>query len=310
MEYGGINMRKSLIYKLGLLAVVGFGILTGCGAQSASGESATSKDATTATGKATRNAEDSKDTIKFGTCPGPYGDMIKYAIKPGLEEKGYKVEIIEFSDYVQPNLALGKGEVDANMFQHSVYLENFKTEHSLELSNLINIPTAGLGIYSNKYTDLSQVETGATLTVPNDVTNLRRALKEAQNAGLLSIDETVDITSFSEKNVKDNPLNLTITPVEAAQLPRTLQSSELAAIPGNYALSAGIDLDSAIYKEVLAEELKNVIAVQTKDIDSQFVKDILEVVQSEGFKDVIESSEYEFSSFQKPDWYTEKWQIQ
>ena len=148
------------------------------------------------------------------------------------------------------------------------------------------------------------------MTVPNDVTNLRRALKEAQNAGLLTIDETVDVTSFSEKNIKDNPLNLTITPVEAAQLPRTLQSSDLAAIPGNYALSAGIDLDSAIYKEVLAEEMKNVIAVQTKDIDSQFVKDILEVVQSEGFKDVIESSDYEFSSFQKPDWYTQKWQIQ
>ncbi len=306
MKYGGISMRKNLIYKLGLLAVVGFGILTGCGAQSVSSDNATNSDAATVT----NHTGDSKDTIKFGTCPGPYGDMIKYAIKPGLEEKGYKVEIIEFSDYVQPNLALGKGEVDANMFQHSIYLENFKTEHSLELSNLINIPTVGLGIYSNKYTDLSQVETGATLTVPNDVTNLRRALKEAQNAGLLTIDETVDVTSFSEKNIKDNPLNLTITPVEAAQLPRTLQSSDLAAIPGNYALSAGIDLDSAIYKEVLAEEMKNVIAVQTKDIDSQFVKDILEVVQSEGFKDVIESSDYEFSSFQKPDWYTQKWQIQ
>ena len=82
----------------------------------------------------------------------------------------------------------------------------------------------------------------------------------------------------------------------------------MAAIPGNYALSAGIDLDSALYKEVLAEEMKNIIAVQTKDIDSQFVKDILEVVQSQGFKDVIESSEYEFSSFQKPDWYTQKWE--
>lgn len=289
-------MRKSLIYKLSLLAIVGFGILTGCGSQNVSSEAGQNESATT------------KEIIKFGTCPGPYGDMIKYAIKPGLEEKGYKVDIIEFSDYVQPNLALGKGEVDANMFQHSVYLENFKTEHNLELSNLINIPTVGLGIYSDKCTDISQVAEGATLTVPNDVTNLRRALKEAQNAGLLTIDETADATSFSEKNMKDNPLNLVITPVEAAQLPRTLQSSDLAAIPGNYALSAGIDLDSAIYKEVLAEEMKNVIAVQTKDLDSQFVKDIVEVVESEGFKDIIESSDYAFSSFQKPDWYIERWQ--
>ncbi len=233
--------------------------------------------------------------------------MVKYAIKPSLEAKGYTIEIVEFSDYVQPNLALGKGEIDANVFQHSVYFENFTKEHKLELTKLINIPTAGLGIYSNKYKDLSEVVDGATLTVPNDVTNLRRALKEAQNAGLLTIDEAADVTTFSEKNITSNPHNLVVTGVEAAQLPRTLDSADLAAIPGNYALSAGIDLDSAIYKETLAEEMKNIIAVQTKDQDEQFVKDILEVVKSEEFKNIIESSDYDFSGFQKPEWYTIKW---
>lgn len=284
-------MKRNLLVRLSIVAL-GFSLFVGCGGS-------------VSTGKAEGEAE--KKTIKFGTCPGPYGDMIKYAIKPSLEAKGYTIEIVEFSDYVQPNLALGKGEVDANLFQHSVYFENFKTEHQLDLTNVINIPTAGLGIYSNKYKDLSEVEEGATLTVPNDVTNLRRALKAAQNAGLLTIDEEADVTTFSEKNITDNPYNLVVKGVEAAQLPRTLDSADLAAIPGNYALSAGIDLDSAIYKEILVEEMKNIIAVQTKDKEAQFVKDILEVIESEDFKNIIESSDYDFSGFQKPEWYTTKW---
>lgn len=289
---------KKFIYGLSVLTV-GLSLLVGCGNSSSTAAVGGSENKEA-------GAEDKK-SIKFGTCPGPYGDMIKYAIEPELEKKGYQVEIVEFSDYVQPNIALGKGEVDANLFQHSVYFNNFKEEHSLDLTNLINVPTVGLGIYSNKYTDLSQVEEGATLTVPNDVTNMRRGLKEAQNAGLLTIDEDADVSKFSEKDIKENPLNLVITGVEAAQLPRTLDSADLSAIPGNYALSAGIDLDSALYKEVLTEEMKNIIAIQTKDKDAQFVKDILEVVQSEAFKDTIESDEYAFSSFQKPDWYKQKW---
>lgn len=284
-------MKRNLLAGLSVV-ILGFSLLTGCaGNVSTAG---------------TDNAQEKK-TIKFGACPGPYGDMVKYALKPSLEAKGYTIEIIEFSDYVQPNLALSKGEIDANLFQHKTYFENFKTEHQLELTNLINVPTAGLGIYSNKYKDLSEVEEGAILTVPNDVTNLRRALKEAQNAGLLTIDETVDPTTFSEKDIISNPHNLVVTGVEAAQLPRTLDSAELAAIPGNFALAAGIDLSTAIYTETLAEEMKNIIAVQTKDQDAQFAKDIIKVVESEDFKKVIEGSDYDFSAFQKPEWYTAKW---
>lgn len=294
-------MKRKLSYTFGAI-ILGLGTLAGCGSSTQSTSSTGSTKENTAPGT---NVE--KTTIKFGTAPGPYGDMVKYATKPSLEEKGYKVEIIEFSDYVQPNLALAKGEIDVNVFQHNVYFENFKKEHQLELTKLINIPTAGLGFYSKKYTDISQVAEGATLTVPNDVTNLRRGLLEAQKAGLLKIDETIEVSQFSEKNVLENPLNLKITPVEAAQLPRTLDSADLAAIPGNYALSAGIDLNSAIYKETLSEDMKNIVAVRTSDADSQFAKDILEIVQSEAFSKVIESSEYQFSGFQKPEWYTTKW---
>lgn len=291
-------MKRKILVGLSTL-IVGLGVLTGCGqGQEVSGDKAD------VVGSVEVVKE--KTNLIFGACPGPYGDMIKYAIKPGLEAKGYTVEIKEFSDYVQPNLALANGEIDVNLFQHSVYLESFKKEHNLAITSIINVPTAGLGFYSNKYTDIKDLPEGSVLTVPNDPTNLRRALKEAQNAGLLTIDETVDVAVFSEKNIIDNPLNLVITPIEAAQLPRSIDSSDLAAIPGNFAIAAKIDLNSALYTETLAEEIKNVIAVKDSDLESQFVKDLKEVVESEEFKKAIESPDYYFSGFQKPEWYVSK----
>lgn len=306
-------MKKRLVWGVSIIAL-GLSVLTGCGGASSTSQPAASQQAKVeevsnkeAAAPATSGGAEEKKKILFGAAPGPYGDMVRYAIKPELEAKGYEIEIKEFTDYVQPNLALANGEVDANIFQHRVYLENFAKEHKLEITHIINIPTAALGFYSKTITDISQVPEGSVLTIPNDVTNLTRALRQAQKAGLLTIDETADPATFSEKNVTDNPLNLKITPVEAAQLPRTLDSSDLAAIPGNYALAAGIDLKSALYLEQLTEEYKNLIAVKNADLDAQFVKDIVEVVESEAFQKVIESEEYLFSGFQKPDWYKQKW---
>lgn len=289
-------MIRKLIYGLSI-GVLSVGVLAGCGGTNVVGNNEEQEGTST-----------DKIEIKVGTCPGPYGDMFKEAIAPGLEEKGYKVTIVEFSDYVQPNIALAENEIDVNIFQHTVYFENFIEQHGLDLTKIITVPTAGLGFYSNTYTDISDVEKGATLAVPNDVTNLRRTLKEAQNAGLLTIDETVEANLFSEKNIIDNPLDLTIIPVEAAQLGRSIDTADLVAVLGNYALASGIDLDTALYTETLSDDMKNIIAARTSDIDSQFVKDIKEVVESEGFKEVIENSDDQFSAFQRPDWYVQKWQ--
>lgn len=286
-------MKKKILAGF-IIAALGASLFTGCGSNKA--------DSSAASAETGANKE-----VTFGACPGPYGDMIKYAIQPGLEEKGYTVKIVEFSDYVQPNLALSRGEIDANLFQHNVYFESFIKEHNLELTAITNVPTAGLGFYSNKYKSLDELPDGFTLTVPNDVTNLRRSLLEAQKAGLLTVDETVEAAKFSEKNVTENPRNIVISPIDAAQLPRSLDNAELAAIPGNYAIAANIDLSTALYTEELAEDMKNVLAIRTSDKDSDFAKDVLEVVESEAFKEAIESSDYYFSTFQKPEWYVEKW---
>lgn len=256
-----------------------------------------------------------KETLTFGVAPGPYGDMIKIAIKPGLEAKGYKVEIKEFSDYVQPNLALNNGEITANMFQHVRYLKKFSADKGLSLSELIKIPTAAAGIYSKKLTAKnadelkSQLKKGDVVTIPNDPTNLARALVLLRDTGLITINKKIDPTKASERDIAKNPYGLVVQPVEAAQLPRTLDTAALAVINGNYAIAAKIPLASAIVKEKLVEETKNLIAVRTADIDKQFAKDIKEVVESEAFKNEIENGKYEFKDFQRPDWYKNKWSL-
>lgn len=257
----------------------------------------------------------SAETIVFGVAPGPYGDLVKYSIKPSLEKKGYKVEIKEFTDYVQPNLALQNGSIDVNVFQHARYLKKFSADNNLQLSELIKIPTAGAGIYSKKLkaknlTELKKVlKNGDIVTIPNDATNLARALQLLSDNGLLTIKADIDPTKASEKDIDKNPYGLVIKPVEAAQLPRTLDSVSLSVINGNYAIAAGIPLASAIVKEILKEDTKNLVAVRTADINKKFVKDIKEVVESKDFKSVVEDGKYEFKEFQKPDWYKTKWKL-
>jgi len=250
------------------------------------------------------NSDDSgsKNTVnlKVGFCPGPYSDLWKKAIAPQLEKKGYTFEYVEFSDYVQPNNALSNKEIDVNLFQHSTYLKNFSTEHKLELSLVTEVPTAGMGIWSNTTTSLEKVKNGATVTIPNDETNQARALRVLEAAGLIKLKDGVDKAKATPADIGENSHELKIVPTEAAQLPRTLDSADLAVINGNFAISAGLDLTNALYKEILAEGYVNVIAVRSEDIDKQFVKDIKEAATNDTFKSIINDTSGAFYTFQKP----------
>lgn len=272
------NRVLAIILVIGLLA----GVLTGC-------------------------AGKSEKKLVFGVAPGPYGDMIKKAIRPSLESKGYKVEIKEFSDYVQPDLALGNKEIDANLFQHTVYLEKFAADHNLQLSPVIIVPTAGVGVYSKKFKSLDEIQPGSQVAIPNDPTNLARALRVLQAARLLTLKADINPTTASEKDIDQNPKNLKIVTLEAAQLPRALESTDVAVINGNFAISAGISLSSALVLEKLDEGYKNIVAVRTEDLEKPFVKDIKEIIESEAFHKVIEDQQYDFKDFQKPEWYQQKY---
>jgi D-methionine transport system substrate-binding protein len=258
-----------------------------------------------------------KDTkeLKVGVAPGPYGDLFKKAIKPGLEKKGYKVEIKEFSDYVQPNLALSNGSINVNLFQHLPYLEKFSKDKGLKISPIrfskgskdaITVPTAGLGLYSRKIKSIDQLKSGEEVTIANDPTNLARALRLLQKEGLIKLKAEIDPAKASEKDIAENPKGIKIRPIEAAQIPRSLDSVTIAVINGNYAIAAGIPLDSALIKEELDENLKLVVAVRTEDLEKQFATDIRGVLESAEFKKAVTNKKDIFKDFQFPAWLKSK----
>ena len=252
---------------------------------------------------ASASGQDTENLIRVGVCAGPYEDMFKDGIQPQLEAKGYIVRYVDFSDYVQPNNALAENEIDANIFQHSTYLKNFSEEHGLDLTYITEIPTAAMGIFSNDFDSIDSVAQGTEVAIPNDDTNLARALRVLAQTGIITLDPDIDPSQANVKNISENPKSLTFKEVSAEILPTVLDSVGLAVINGNYALSAGLDLADAIYIEALSEGYYNVIAVRTADADKDFAKDIVSAVHSDEFRSVIEDTSKQYSAFNKPDGY-------
>lgn len=242
---------------------------------------------------------DNDKSVKLGGTAGPYSDMLNNAIKPALEEKGYTIEIVEFSDYIQPNVALENGDIDANLFQHSIYLENFSKENDMDLTGLITVPTAPMGIYSNTYSSIEDIKDGATITIPNDPVNAARTFLILQDHGLIELNPDAEPLTVSEKDIEKNVKNLVFQPIEAGQLPRSVDSADLAAVPGNFALAAEMDLLDALVLENMPDQYRNVVAVTTANKDSQLAKDLVEIVESPEFEELIDA---EFEGFGKPEW--------
>ncbi|CAH1201985.1 D-methionine-binding lipoprotein MetQ [Paenibacillus plantiphilus] len=282
-------MRKNGVIAA-LLSIVLL-LAAGCGANNTSNDT---------TGNETSKE---KKKITFGATAGPYSDMVTKAIKPIMEAKGYALEVIEFNDYVQPNKALAGGSLDANLFQHIIYLKKFAEDNKLDLVDVISVPTAPMGLYSKKFKTVEEITDGAELAIANDPANLARSLLLLQDLGLIKVKADADPTKISEKDIAENPKNLKISLLEAAQLPRTVEGTDLAVVAGNFALAAKMDLNSAIKLENMAENYRNVIAINTKDSDGQFVKDLKETVESDEFERAID--EY-FQGFSKPEWMAAK----
>ncbi|EQA46683.1 NLPA lipoprotein [Leptospira broomii serovar Hurstbridge str. 5399] len=249
------------------------------------------------------NLPGDRKNLKIGICPGPYGDLLKKAVFPILEKKGYHFEIVQFSDYIQPNLALAGGDIDANLFQHVPYLKKFSADKGLKLAAIINVPTAPMSVFAGKTKHPKDLKDGGSITLPNDPTNQLRALKLFEELGLIKVNPGANPAKASLKDIAENKKRIKFLPLEAAQLPRSLESADFAAINGNFAIASGLDLTKAVILETLAEEHKNIIVVRESEKDSVFAKDIIESIKSPEFAAVIDK---DFKGFQKPEWFGQK----
>ncbi|MBX6394357.1 MAG: hypothetical protein IRY98_01350 [Alicyclobacillaceae bacterium] len=240
-----------------------------------------------------------KKEIRVGFAPGPYADQFRKGIQPYLEKKGYSVKIVEFSDWVQPNFALANKSIDANVFQNTIYLQGFDQQHHLDLTGVVQVPTAPMGIYSRKHRSLDEVKPGAAVVIPNDPANQARALLLLQQAGWLELKKDVDPVRVSEKDVALNIKQVKLEALEAAQAPRALADADFSVINGNYAISAGIKLTEALLLEKPLDVHINLVVVRTEEKDKPFVKDLVEAYHSPEFKQVI-LTDPEFAGYALP----------
>ena len=230
--------------------------------------------------------------IVVGASPAPHAEILK-AANDVLKEKGYELEIKEYVDYIQPNLALESGDLDANYFQHLPYLEAFNKENGTNLVSAGAIHYEPFGVYAGKTTSLDELQDGATIAVPNDTTNEARALLLLEAQGLIKLKEDAGLTA-TKNDIVENPKNLQLYEVEAAQLPRVIGDVDVAVINGNYAIEAGYKVSDALAVEasdsLAATTYGNVVAVRAGEENDPAIQALIEALTSDEVKAFIEST--------------------
>lgn len=242
-----------------------------------------------------------KKEIVFGTTVGDFSTMVTEKIGPMLESQGYTVKHVIFSDYVRPNLALAEGALDINIFQHKPYLDSFKAQHNLPIEGAFQVPTAPYGLYGGKTKTLDGAYKGMTVSAPNDPSNYARVLVILDHLGWIKLKDNVNPLTASQNDIAENPMEIKIITLEAPQLPRSLQDVDFSAINGNFAISAGLDPQNAVFKEPNFTFV-NWSAVRSEDRDSQWLKDVTEAYNSDEFKAYTDER---FAGYQLPEAWAE-----
>lgn len=238
-------------------------------------------------------------TLKVGASPSPHAEILE-AAAPILAEQGIELDIVEFDDYVLPNTALADGSLDANYFQHQPYLTNFNAENGTDLVSAGSIHYEPLGLYAGKTASLDELADGAVIGIPADATNGGRALLLLQDLGVLTLKDGIDLDyfrnaediTFSEYDgIAENPHNVQIEALEAANLPAALPDLDFAVINGNYAIPAGI-ADKLLATEDAAGDaaqvFANIVAVRAGDETRPEIEALVEVLKSDEVKSFIE----------------------
>ena len=232
-------------------------------------------------------------TLKVAASPVPHAEILGVA-KDILAEQGITLEIIEYPDYVQPNLVTESGEVDANYFQHTPYLDSFNEENGTHLVSVGAIHYEPFGLFAGKTATLDELADGAQIAVPNDTTNEARALQLLAAQGIITLKEGAGLTA-TKNDIAENPHNVDIVEMEAAQLPRTLADVDFAVINGNYAAEAGLNAatDALAVEDASSEAAQtfaNILVVKEGNEDNPAIQALLAALQSEQVKNFIDET--------------------
>ena len=248
--------------------------LAGCGSQQSASSGASS-------------AASGAKTLKVGATAVPHAEILE-AAKPLLEKEGITLEIVEFNDYVQPNLALNDKELDANFFQHEPYLKNFMDEHKeVKLKNAAGIHIEPMGVYSKKIKKLDELKDGATIAIPNDPTNGGRSLLLLEKAGIIKLKDGVG-EKATVNDIAENAKHIKFQEVEAAQVPRTLDDVDAAVINSNFAMQVNLDpTKDAMFIEDSTSPYVNIIAVREGDENHPEIQALIKVLHSDEIKQFI-----------------------
>ena len=268
---------------------------TEAASQAAGGESKaeeSKEEGSQAASEAESKAAGELTKIVVGASPAPHSEILS-AAKEVLASKGYELEIVEYTDYVQPNNALDSGDLDANYFQHKPYLDSFNDQNGTKLVSAGAIHYEPFGIYAGKSASLEEVPDKGTVLVPNDVSNEARALLLLEAQGLIKLKEDAGLEA-TKNDIVENPKNLDIVELEAAQLPRSLSDGDIAVINGNYAIEAGLKVSDALAVEdsqsLAASTYGNIVAVKEGQEESESTKALIEALTSPEVKAFMEET--------------------
>ncbi len=227
--------------------------------------------------------------LKVGATPVPHAEILEF-IKPLLLEEGIELEIIEFTDYNTPNLALADGDIDANFFQHAPYMDSFAENNNLQLVSAAKVHVEPLGLYSKNIESIEDLQDGAKISLPNDPTNEGRALLLLEYHGLIELGEDAPLTA-TENDILSNPSNIEFYPLEAPQLPRSLEDVDASIINTNYALEAGLNpVRDALVIEDANSPYANILTVLPEKLEREEIKSLVSILNSPQVKEFIEDT--------------------
>ena len=227
------------------------------------------------------------EVLKVAANPVPHAEILNH-IKPLLAKEGVDLQIIEFTDYIQPNMALSSKEVDANFFANVPYQNNFNKDHGTNFVSFAPVHIEPLAIYSQKIKDLKDLPNGAKVAIPSDPTNSARALLLLQSAGLVTLKDPTGLTN-TPFDVTSNPKNIQITELEAAQIPRSIEDLDAAVINANYALPAGLNpTKDGLFVEKADTPYANLLSVNPSDENKPAIQKLAKALQSPEVKKFIE----------------------